>query len=54
MNTRTITAAIIAPLMTVTGFRFSKGYRRADRGLKALVYRLVDTVGANRLAGVRS
>lgn len=55
MNTRTTIAAIIAPLMTLTGFRFSKDYRRADRGVKAIVYRLIDTVGANQIAnGVRS
>lgn len=44
---RTITAAIITPVMLITGFRFSKDYRRAETGWKAFVYKAVDTVQAN-------
>lgn len=49
---RNLIAKIITPVLKVTGFRFSKDYRQAETGVKALVYRVVDTVGANRRAGI--
>ncbi len=36
--------------MKLTGFRFSKSYRRGDTKLHSIVYALVDTVGANMKA----
>lgn len=44
---RTISAIILTPVMKLTGFRFSKSYRREDTKFHSIVYALVDTVGAN-------
>ena len=49
---RDMIANLIAPVMVVTGFRFSKEYRRAECGWKAFVYRNVNTVHANLKAGL--
>ena len=49
---RDMIANLIAPVMVVTGFRFSKEYRRAEHGWKAFVYRNVNTVHANLKAGL--
>jgi len=49
---RTINALALYPFMCVTGFRFSKSYRRGDTKLHSIVYALVDTVGANMKAGL--
>jgi hypothetical protein len=49
---RKLTAAILVPVMKLTGFRFSKEYRWADNGWKAFVYRHVNTIQANIWAGV--
>jgi formylmethanofuran dehydrogenase subunit B len=49
---RTITAVILAPIMKLTGFRFSKDYRRGTSRYHRTVYTLVDTVGANLRAGL--
>ena len=38
--------------MRVTGFRFSRAYRRGDTKLHSIVYALIDTVGANTRAGI--
>ncbi len=45
-------ATIIAPVLKLTGIRFSKEYRRAENGFKAFVYRNVNTVQANLKAGL--
>ena len=45
-------AIIITPVLKLTGFRFSKEYRHAERGFKAFVYRNVNTVQANLKAGL--
>ena len=47
---RTISAIILTPVMKLTGFRFSRAYRRGDTKLHSIVYALVDTVGANTYA----
>lgn len=44
---RDFNAALIAPILRATGFRFNKTYRRCDTKIKALVYRMVNTVAAN-------
>jgi hypothetical protein len=49
---RTVTANILVPFMKVTGFRFSKAYRREETKFHSIVYKLVDTVGANIKAGL--
>ena len=49
---RDMIANLIVPVMVVTGFRFSKEYRRAECGWKAFVYRNVNTVHANLKAGL--
>ena len=49
---RTLTAMSIVPVLILTGYRFSKDYRRAEGGWKAVVYRWVDVVRANLLAGI--
>jgi hypothetical protein len=49
---RTINAIILTPVMKLTGFRFSKSYRREDTRFHSIVYALVDTVGANIRAGI--
>lgn len=40
-------AAILVPMMKLTGFRFSKEYRWGVTPWKAFVYRHVNTVQAN-------
>ena len=40
---RTIAAKAIAPIMAVTGYRFSKYHRQND----TLAYRMIDVVAAN-------
>lgn len=49
---RNLNAQLIAPIMKLTGFRFSKEYRHAEGTLtfKGIVYALVNTVKANCLA----
>ena len=44
---RDFNAALIAPILRTTGFRFDKTYRRGDTKIKALVYKMVNTVAAN-------
>jgi len=44
---RKTNASLIAPIMKLTGFRFSKLYRHEATTYHKIVYRLVDTVGAN-------
>ena len=52
MNTmiRNTVAKVIAPLMTRTGFRFSKDYRHGTTLLHRAVYALCNTVKANMIA----
>jgi hypothetical protein len=47
---RTINAIILTPVMKLTGYRFSRAFRRGDTKLHSIVYALVDTVGANTYA----
>jgi len=49
---RTLSAIILTPVMRLTGFRFSRSYRRGDTKLHSIVYAVVDTVGANIRAGI--
>jgi len=44
---RILTAKIIAPIMAMTGFRFSKSYRYEETRFHAFVYALVSTPIAN-------
>ena len=48
---RTINAYLLIVPMRVTGLRFSKDYRHGRTRLHRFVYRMVDTVHANVLAG---
>lgn len=47
---RTLSAIILTPVMKLTGFRFSRAYRRGDTRFHSFIYALVDTVGANTYA----
>jgi hypothetical protein len=47
---RTVTAAILAPVLAVTGFQFSKHYRWGTTRRHRVIYACVDTVGANLMA----
>lgn len=49
---RTFLAALLVPVMKLTGFRFSKEYRHATCGWKAVVYTHVNTIQANLWAGL--
>lgn len=49
-NYRTLTAYIAAPILAVTGFRFSKDYRWGASKFHRAVYAVVSTVQANILA----
>jgi hypothetical protein len=52
--TRKTLGYLIAPVMAITGFRFSKHYRWGTNGFYRTVYAMVDTVGANYHAdGIR-
>ena len=44
---RRTNALILAPAMRITGFRFHSDYRHEVTAFHAIVYALVDTVGAN-------
>jgi hypothetical protein len=50
---RTLAAFVIAPVLKLTGFRFSKDYRWGTTLRHRMVYALVDTVSANLKAGLR-
>ena len=50
---RNILAKAIAPALRVTGFRFSKRFRRGDTLYHRAVYAIVDTVAANHAAGMK-
>lgn len=48
---RYLIAALIAPVMRLTGFYFSKDYRHGSTRFHRAVYACVDTVEANHRAG---
>lgn len=48
---REFNAKLIAPIMKLTGFRFSKDYRWGTTLFHRTVYKIVSTVTANILAG---
>lgn len=43
-------AIIAAPLLRITGYRFSKRYRWGTTAWHRMVYRLINTIECNRLA----
>jgi hypothetical protein len=49
---RQINGYLIAPVLMLTGFRFSKDYRWGVSRFHRAVYACVDTVGANWRAGL--
>lgn len=49
---KAVLTSLMVPVMKLTGFRFSKQYRRAESGFKAFVYRNINTVEANLRAGL--
>ena len=49
---RNMNASLIAPLLKVTGYRFSKDYRNGTSLHHKLVYKLINTVMANLKAGL--
>ena len=51
-DTREFLADLIVPAMKLSGFRFSKEYRRGTTAWKRLVYRHVSTMYANVRAGL--
>jgi hypothetical protein len=50
MIEREVLASLLAPIMRLTGFRFSKHYRWETTRFHAFVYRHVSTIKANTLA----
>jgi len=52
VNMRDALATIIAPVLKLTGFRFSKEYRWGVTPWKAFVYRHVNVIKANLKAGL--
>jgi len=52
VNMRDALATIIAPVLKLTGFRFSKEYRWGATPWKAFVYRHVNVIAANLKAGL--
>ena len=47
-------AVMIAPVLKLTGFRFSKDYRWGTKRIHRAVYAIVNTTRANQLAVVQS
>jgi hypothetical protein len=47
---RSLSANILTPVMKLTGFRFSRAYRRGDTRYHQIIFACVDTVGANMKA----
>lgn len=45
-------ATLIAPVLKMTGFRFSKDYRWGTTRYHRIVYRMVNTIQANLNAGL--
>ena len=44
---RELFAAIIVPVLIITGFRFSKAWRQAETGFKAEIFKRLNTTQAN-------
>ncbi len=51
---RQFNTSIIIPVMKLTGFRFSKSFRRGDTLAHRVVYRMISTVEANIKADRKS
>jgi hypothetical protein len=49
---RTITATLVAPVLKATGYRFSKNFRWGTTLGHRVVFALVNTIEANRKAGL--
>lgn len=49
---KTLVALAISPVLYVTGFRFSKDYRWDTTRFHSIVYSIVNTTAANRIAGL--
>jgi hypothetical protein len=49
---RELLAYLVAPVIYVTGFRFSKDYRWGTSRHHRITYRLINVIKANRLAGL--
>lgn len=49
---RYLTGLAVTPILWMTGYRFSKRFRWESTRFHAIVYRWVDTVGANLRAGL--
>ena len=49
---RMLTAALIVPVLKITGYRFSKNFRHGVTYGHRSVYAMVDTVHANLWAGM--
>lgn len=44
---RELFAAIIVPVLIITGFRFSKEWRQAESGFKSEIFKRLNTTQAN-------
>jgi hypothetical protein len=49
---KTALGVAISPVLYVTGFRFSKDYRWGTTKFHSIVYATVNTIAANRVAGL--
>lgn len=49
---RDAAAVVIAPVLKITGFRFSRAYRHGDTMFHRVVFAMVNTVSANLKAGL--
>jgi len=49
---RMMTAAMVSPILRLTGYRFSKNFRRGVTWRHRAVYCVIDTVHANFYAGM--
>jgi hypothetical protein len=49
---RNLTARLIAPVLYLTGYRFSRDFRHGTTRARRIVYAMVNTVTANHLAGL--
>ena len=49
---RMMTAAMVSPILRLTGYRFSKNFRRGVTWRHWAVYCVIDTVHANFCAGM--
>jgi hypothetical protein len=50
---RDLAAMIVAPILKLTGFRFSKTWRVEERGIKPFIFRhILNTTKANIIADI--